>query len=140
MVDEIEVVGAEAAEAALASLIRKLTAEAPADLADYASEQERRVRAAADTRQARMVARGISAARSREGGTVEAAGGGTLPTGRGTYADVFWGAEFGGSQPQFRSWNPTGYWFFPTIDAANDADLERIGEQLLDQAARRWAD
>ncbi len=140
MADDFEIIGVEAAEAALASLTRALIKDAPADVADYATEQAAAVRRAADTRQARMVASGISAARTREGGEIDAGGGRRLPSGHGTYADVFFGAEFGGSQPQFRSWNPRGYWFFPTIDRANDADLQEVGERLLDEAARRWAD
>lgn len=137
---EAQVIGVEAAEVALAALVSELIKDAPAELGAFAVDEADRLRSAADTKQARMVASGITSRKTSQYGEVDAVGEGSPAASDGTFADVFFGAEFGGSQPQFRPYRATGYWFFPTLEADADTELDTIADHLLDAAAKRWAD
>lgn len=141
----IEVENLQQVRAAFDAVAATVDQAAAGEISQWTAAQQNRLRMAASSssRQARMVAGSIRARRSLAGGTIEAGGSGRLPSGGGSYGDVFFGAEFGGgSRPatrQFRPYRRTGYWFFPTLEAA-DHDLEAAAEDAVDKAARRWAD
>lgn len=141
----IEVENLQQVQAAVAAVAATVDQTASTEISRWTVEQEARLRTAAarSSRQAAMVAGSIRARRALGGGRIETGGPGSLPSGTGSYGDVFFGAEFGGgSRPatrQFRPYRRTGYWFFPTLEAA-DHDLEAAAEEALDKAAARWAD
>jgi outer membrane protein TolC len=132
--------GLDSALAALASVADKA---ANNGIGEWAVSMESQVKnaARASDRMSKMVSRSVVAKRTK-GGQLSVGGSGTLPTGTGTYGDVFWGAEFGGgARPetrQFRAWQPRGYWFFPTIEPAEDTSLIDAAEKGLDAAVARW--
>lgn len=111
-------------------------------LADFSAAEVNRISAAAarSGKVARMAARSV-AAKSGDGGELSAGGSGRLPTGSGSYGDVFWGSEFGGgARPetrQFPSYQPEGRWFFPTLDADIDDRLTKQAETEIGDVVRR---
>lgn len=136
----------------LPGLIRAVTALAPVtqraadqSIGGWAVDEQNRVRAAArrSDRTSKMVSASVRAATGK-GGRISAGGPGRLPSGTGTYGDVFFGAEFGGgarpTTKQFRPYRSRGYWFFPTIEADEATTLITAAEVGLDAAADVWAD
>jgi hypothetical protein len=103
-------------------------------LGEIAEDEARRIRAAAErtSRLAALAGRSVTAKRTGATATITGGGGDPLPSGRGVYADIFYGAEFGGqgrpTTQQFPPHRRSGYWFFPTISD----DQDRITEELLD--------
>lgn len=129
-----------AAMAALPSVTDQAATKA---IDGWTSVEANRIKAAAASvdAQARLAADSVRAAGT---GELTAGGSGRLPSGTGTYGDLFFGAEFGGgSRPetrQFRPYKPTGYWFFPTVEADEDDSLIEAAGDGLDAAAKRWDD
>ena len=136
--------GLSGLDSALASLAAAVGKAANRGIGDWAVSMETQVKNAgrSSDRQSRMVSRSVVAKRGAAGGQISAGGPGSLPTGTGTYGDVFWGSEFGGgAQPttrQFRPWKPRGYWFFPTIEPAEDTSLIDAAEKGLDAGMTVW--
>lgn len=99
--------------------------------------------AARSGRVARMAARSVQARKGGDGAELLAGGSGRLPTGTGTYGDVFWGAEFGGgrrpSTRQFPDYRAEGRWFFPTLEADTDDQLPgEVDDEIGDVVRRVW--
>lgn len=111
-------------------------------LGAFASHEVARVRAAASgaSRVARLTARGVKAAPLTAGGRLIVGGAGRAAPGA-TYGDLFFGAEFGGgSRPetrQFAPYNPSGYWFFPTVEG-DGPKLDQAGDAGLEAAEKVW--
>lgn len=144
MAERVTIDGLRELQAVLAALPEVADRDLAKRLGDFIESQPSKVQARASRsgKLARMASRSVRAARDREGGTISAGGGGRLPTGSGTYGDVFFGAEFGGgSRPatrQFQPYNPKGYWFFPQIEQ-DEEQLDGLLDQVADRLERMWS-
>ena len=116
MAEQVTIEGLRELQAALAVLPETADRDLADRLGAFIEEQPAKIqaRAARTGKLARMASKSVRANRDREGGTITGGGGFGLPTGHGTYADVFFGAEFGGgSRPntkQFKPYEPRGRW------------------------------
>lgn len=144
MAEQVTIEGLRELQAILAALPGLADRDLAKRLGDFIEQQPQKIqaRAAQSSKVAKMAARSIRAARDREGGTITAGGGSGLPTGHGSYGDVFFGAEFGGgSRPatrQFRPYEPKGYWFFPQLEQ-DEEQIDTILDQVADRLAEVWA-
>lgn len=141
----VTVEGLAGAASALAALAPVTQRAADKSIGQWTTEEVGKVRSAgrSSSRQSRMVTPSVRATTGK-GARITAGGPGRLPTGTGTYGDVFFGAEFGGgSRPdtrQFRAYRSKGYWFFPTVEKDESTTLMDAAEDGLDAAGERWAD
>lgn len=103
-------------------------------LAEAAADNATEIRAAASrvSRLAALAGRSVTSGRTGSTPYILGGGPGRLPSGRGTFGDIFFGAEFGGqgrpTTQQFPPYRAEGYWFFPTLNANN----EQLGAELAD--------
>ncbi len=106
------------------SEVEQAQADAAARIAQEAAGRARATGGAAT-----LVAGHIRAA----GPSVVMDGAGQIRPGpRQTIGDVMWGAEFGGSQPQFNAYRAGGYFLWPTMRERLDGDMEAYGDALGD--------
>lgn len=132
----VKVTGVGPVDRFLAHLPDDAVHELQSRLEEFSGGEVARIRAAAIEAGAlaRMVSRSVAA----NGPQITVGGPATLPTGRGTFAEVFFGSEFGGgSRPetmQFQPYKPDGYWFFPTLLSDEDERLRRLISEALDAA------
>lgn len=147
MSDRTEVDGVAETEKVVSGLAWHLIRDTNRLMSDYAEDvtQRARSKAAQAGRLATMVAGSLSAKRSTggDGGSVRVGGGKRLPSGSGSYSDVFFGAEWGGgakpSTRQFQPWKPAGYWFYPAVREAHDSRLDDDSNKLQTKALKYWA-
>lgn len=143
MAEQVTIEGLRELQALLASLPDAADRDLAKRLGDFIEAQPAKIqaRAAQAGKLARMASRSVRANRNREGGQVIAGGGTGLPTGHGSYGDVFFGAEFGGgSRPetrQFKPYQPKGYWFFPQLEQ-DEEQLDDLLGQVADRLDRMW--
>lgn len=144
MTDEVTIEGLREIQATLAALPGLADRDLARRLGDFIEAQPAKIQARASRagKLARMASKSVRADRDREGGQIIAGGGTRLPTGHGTYSDVFFGAEFGGgSRPatrQFQPYEPKGYWFFPQLEQ-DEEQLESLLDEVADRIERVWA-
>lgn len=147
MTDKTEVLGLKGLDDTLKTISWHLIRDTNTAMGTHASDVAGRAKAKAARigGLARMVAGGLASKRSShgDGGSVTVGGSARLPTGSGTYGDVFFGAEWGGgSRPetrQFRPWKPDGYWFYPAVVEANESRLGEEITKLQTKALKYWA-
>lgn len=144
MAEQVTIEGLRELQAVLAALPAVADRDLAKRLGDFIEAQPSKIQARASRsgKLARMAARSVHAARTRQGGQIIAGGGGILPTGSGTYGDVFFGAEFGGgTRPttrQFKPYQPKGYWFFPQWEQ-DEEQLDDILDQVADRLGQVWS-
>lgn len=145
--DKTEVLGLKGLDDVLDTISWHLIRDTNRLMGDYAADvaSKAKANAARIGGVARMAGGSVKPKRSTggDGGSVTVGGSGRLPTGRSSFADVFFGAEWGGgSRPetrQFKPWQPAGYWFYPAVVAANQSRLGDDVNKLQAKALKYWA-
>lgn len=126
-------------QTALARLPRGAARELQFAIGDFTSTVTSIARRSATGPLQRRAAESLSDQRTATGGMITGGGLRRLPSGNGTYGDIFFGAEFGGgSRPRTRQFAPyrsKGYFFWPALwDIRNRDRLNRV----LDKLDKYW--